>query len=1428
MWLAEVVFCGNAPVIAQSAFSGVYATAYYPAGNATWTEDVMQQYGGGLTWEPYGEVCDHSYEAVVTEPTCTEQGYTTYTCTNCGDRYISDETAPLGHDMSGWRTVTEADCKIEGLERNECVRCGHTEEHVLPALGHEFVDGVCSRCSQNAEDAEIVASGTCGENVTWGLTEDGTLTISGQGPMDNLAMMDPDYYWKDLAPWKDSRDEIRNVVIQEGVTNIGDGAFHRCRNLTSVTIPDGVTTIGNRAFSECKSLVDVTIPDSVTTIGDAAFVLCHSLTSVTIPYGVTTVAYLAFSDCISMTSVTIPDSVTTIDLSAFASCHSLTSVTIPDSVTTIAYSAFANCTGLTSVTIPDSVTSIGDYAFSNCKSMVNVTISGSVATIGGFAFQHCANLASVTFCGDAPSIGDGAFRNATAAVYYPAGNATWTEEVMQQYGGNLTWEPYGEVCDHSYEAVVTEPTCTEQGYTTYTCTNCGDSYVSDYEDALGHDYVNGKCTRCGEFEHDAAVSVTVSGDESTTIDFTPTESGNYAVYMPLGNYVFDPNTGMVYTEDFYFQIMYRGSRISGSMANLDEYAASVAFLEAGKTYQIVATGYFPETVTITADVYVCKLEDPQTIILKVFDEPIGMTYGTTIQCVPGEGLPFIGGSNTITWTVDNENILTFVDYGWPNEIAVEGIAPGTATVTATLSSGVSTSITVTVYEDACGESIRWIPADENGVLRIQGNGDMDNYDSVGSAPWYPGASEITDIYISAMNGEGVTSIGNYAFSGLHNLRNVSFGWVLSHIGDYAFYQCSKLMSVVIPDTVKTIGEGAFADTGLKLIVFDGSAPAIGEKAFDSVTAIALYPAGDASWTKSVMKNYGGKIIWIPYSDELLHGICGEALIWFLNHQGILTIFGTGAMYDYSAPARTATFGIDAKNAVTSLRSTGEMAPWHDVVSNIQRIEIGEEVTSIGAHAFSNCNMVQSITIPAGITTIGQGAFSDCTELAEISFDGDAPEIGDGAFENVNAEVRYPEDNDSWDEDTLEDYGGSITWVPHGENVGEGIVASGTCGDNATWVLTEDGTLTISGTGEMYSYYGDGIVTPWNDHREEITNLVIEEGITVIGEAAFASLTGLKSVSLPASLDYIGNFAFMCCEALETLDLPENLTGIGQQAFWCCCSLKSVIIPASVTFLDACAFEECTALTDVLFLSDPDIPGFSTGNSLFRNCTSLEAIRVEEGHLGLESIDGVLYFIWRDSGEMCLSDYPAGKKDTQYRIADNTVIINQMSFWRNPYLEELIIPATVNSIGNYSFMGCSGLKTIRFEGSMPEAGSSMFWGVNATVSYPCGDSSWDNRESWNTEDYLGSDGSVTWAVSHEFADGSCIHCGEEEPVSHIPGDISGDGELNNKDLTRLFRYLSGYDVDVNEEALDVTGDGVVNNKDLTRLFRYLSGYDVEIH
>ncbi len=168
-------------------------------------------------------------------------------------------------------------------------------------------------------------SGTCGDNLEWTFSG-GTLIISGEGAMDDYysyfdSLDENDY---STAPW--SGLDINEIVVEDGVTSIGDFAFEYCSSLTEIVIPDSVTSIGDCAFSDCTSLTSVAIPDSVTSIGSYAFNDCTSLTSVTIPDSVTSIGHHAFSGCTSLTSVAIPDSVTSIGHHAFYYCDFLTDV----------------------------------------------------------------------------------------------------------------------------------------------------------------------------------------------------------------------------------------------------------------------------------------------------------------------------------------------------------------------------------------------------------------------------------------------------------------------------------------------------------------------------------------------------------------------------------------------------------------------------------------------------------------------------------------------------------------------------------------------------------------------------------------------------------------------------------------------------------------------------------------------------------------------------------------------------------------------------------------------------------------------------------------------------------------------------------------------------------------------------------------------
>ena len=186
-----------------------------------------------------------------------------------------------------------------------------TEETSAPTEATEETEEATEETVEDialfADNGDVIASGGCGENLTWVLTGDGTLTISGSGEMENYSgEYQNGEYFRTTTPWSGYREQVTAVVVESGVTSIGQCAFGGCSNLTGVTIPEGVTSIGSGAFFSCSSLTSVTIPEGVTSIGSGAFFSCSSLTGVTIPWGVTSIGNAAFRGCSSLKHVCVP------------------------------------------------------------------------------------------------------------------------------------------------------------------------------------------------------------------------------------------------------------------------------------------------------------------------------------------------------------------------------------------------------------------------------------------------------------------------------------------------------------------------------------------------------------------------------------------------------------------------------------------------------------------------------------------------------------------------------------------------------------------------------------------------------------------------------------------------------------------------------------------------------------------------------------------------------------------------------------------------------------------------------------------------------------------------------------------------------------------------------------------------------------------
>ena len=359
----------------------------------------------------------------------------------------------------------------------------------------------------SAAEATIIAQGECGaegSSVQWKYDDTGTLTISGSGAIADQF----DNY--DNRPWETYVDQITTIVVNDGITSIGEAAFWRFQKLTTAKLPDSLTTISQQAFYGCTALKTVNFPANLKTIEGWAFLGC-ALESVTLPEGLTTIGYRAFSECKNLTSVTVPASVTTIDEGAFGYSPAKITVaednlnyssdehgvlfdkdkttliycrpnievetyTIPSTVTEICKEAFYGCKNLATITIPDGVQRIGSSAFGDCEALTTITIPAGVTTIEANTFYDCTALTAVTIPAGVATIDMWAFSGCTAltTVTIPT---------------SVTSIAYNAFSNCSALTTVNVP-----------CTWDGSLYTFDEGVTVNkvHNWTNGTCTVCGE------------------------------------------------------------------------------------------------------------------------------------------------------------------------------------------------------------------------------------------------------------------------------------------------------------------------------------------------------------------------------------------------------------------------------------------------------------------------------------------------------------------------------------------------------------------------------------------------------------------------------------------------------------------------------------------------------------------------------------------------------------------------------------------------------------------------------------------------------------------------------------------------------------------------------------------------------------------
>ena len=557
--------------------------------------------------------------------------------------------------------------------------------------------------------------------------------------------------------------------------------------------------------------------------------------------------------------------------------------------------------------------------------------------------------------------------------------------------------------------------------------------------------------------------------------------------------------------------------------------------------------------------------------------------------------------------------------------------------------------------------------------------------SIGDAAFYK-CTSLTSVTIP----NSVTSIGNAAFydTGIYNdesnwendvlyidnclieaRRSISGAYAIKEntrlIADRAFYDCSSLTSITIPNSVTSIGESAFSScSSLTSITIPNSVTSIGESAFsscdaltsvtipNSVTSIGSYAFTDCSGLTSIT---------IPNS---VTSIGDHAFYWCKSLTSITIPNSVTSIGDDAFAYCSGLTSVTIPNSVTSI---GVQA-FYECYS-LTSITIPNSVTSIGDYAFSGCSGLTSITIPNSVTSIGDGAFDRCSSLTSITIPNSVTSIGDWAFAGCSSLTSVTIPN-------------SVTSI--------GKSAFSSCSSLTSVTINSDAIVN-----KTYTYYDEFYwVNLSNIFGSQVVNYIIGDDVKGIGEYAFYGCSSIASVTIPNSVTKIGDYAFSRCSSLLSVTIPESVTSIGIFAFSGCSSLTSPLYNAH------CFAYMPPALKGAYTISD-GIKQISGG--AFYDCSSLTSITIPNsvtsiGRFAFDGCSKIDSIIWnaKNCADASLSEapfYDCCSQIKSFTFGEAVEHIPAYLCYGMEKLTSITIPISVTNIGADAFDGCSKIDSI---------------------------------------------------------------------------------------------------------------------------------------
>ena len=990
-------------------------------------------------------------------------------------------------------------------------------------------------------------------------------------------------------------------------------------------------------------------------------------------------------------SIIIPDSVTEIENGAFAGCDSLANITIKSG--NAKYHSLGNCvietqsktliSGCKNSVIPEdgSVTSIGADAFYNCSGLTSITIPDSVTRIGSSAFSGCNGLTSITI----PFVGenaDGTGRNSFGHIF-------------SNFSNNInTYVP------SSLKEVVITGGASIGNNAFSGCSSLTSITIPDGVTSIGNSAFSGCSSLTSITIPDGVTSIgnsAFSGCSSLTSITIPDG------VTSIGNYAFNGCSGLT------------SITIPDSVTSIESYAFSncsgLTSITIPDSVTSIESGTFSgcsSLTSITIPYSVTSIGDGAFsschILTSINVESANSVYHSTGNCLieTASKTLILGCQNSI---IPNDGSVTSIgSYAFHNCTGLTSITipDNVASIESNAFTGCNSLASITIPFVGSGGSSNahfgyifgasrysdnntYVPSSLKEVV-ITGGTNIENY----AFYWCSGLTSITIP-------DSVTSIESSAFYGCSGLTSITIPDSVTSIESSAFYGCSGLTSITIPDSVTSIESSAFYGcSGLTSITIPDSVTSIGESAL----------SGCSGLESITIPFVGGSIKTASDTYQYPFGY----------------IFGTSS---YMGGVRTQQYYYGSSTSLTT-------SSYYYIPSSLKSVTVTGGNILYGA--FYNCDKLTSITIPDSVTSIGSGAFRDCSGLTSITIPDSVTSIGSGAFRDCSGLTSI----------TIPD---SVTSIGSYAFYGCDNTSKVEIDDLAAWCNIEFNNSTANPLNYANNLYLNG---------ELITQLEIPESVTNIRNWAFYNCSCLTSITISESVTSIGEMAFEGCNSLESVNIPSSVTELGRDIFYKCSNLTQVnfngdisawlnflnldngsqlvssdrtiyidnqipsgeiVIPEGITSIPYKAFCNFTKVTGVTIPNSVT----SIGSYAFYNCSGLTSIVIPDG---VTSIGGSAFSYCSSLTSITIPDSVTSIRDntffncsglTNINIPDSVTSIESQAFASCSGLTSITIPDSVTRIGDRAFVLCSGLTSIAIPDSVTSIGGGAFNGCRGLES-----------------------------------------------------------------------------------------------------------------